>query len=98
MKMPSILMQLRVIAFSFVLIIVPFFVFYYLWVSNQTRYFNGRNLRILTTLGTHLQESVYSQGSAFKNAAEKYARDLAEGKFDENARKDHTKLFQEHAL
>jgi ABC-type transport system involved in cytochrome bd biosynthesis fused ATPase/permease subunit len=56
MKMPSNLMQLRVLAFSLVLIIVPFIVFYYFWVNNQTRYFNGRNLRILSTLGTHLQE------------------------------------------
>lgn len=86
MKMPSNLMQLRVLAFSLVLIIVPFIVFYYFWVSNQTRYFNGRNLRILATLGTHLQESVESQGSVFKNAAEKYAQDLAEGRFDENGR------------
>ena len=46
MKMPSNLMQLRVLAFSLVLIIVPFIVFYYFWVSNQTRYFNGRNLRM----------------------------------------------------
>jgi hypothetical protein len=91
-------MQLRVLAFSLVLIIVPFIVFYYFWVNNQTRYFNGRNLRILSTLGTHLQESVQSQGSVFKNAAEKYAQDLAEGKFDENPEKDRTKLFQHHAL
>ena len=86
MKMPSNLMQLRVLAFSLVLIIVPFIVFYYFWVSNQTRYFNGRNLRILATLGTHLQESVDSQGSVFKNAAEKYAQDLAERRFDEKGR------------
>lgn len=82
--MPSNLMQLRVLAFSLVLIIVPFIVFYYFWVSNQTRYFNGRNLRILSTLGTHLQESVQSQGNVFKNAAEKYVQDVAEGRFTGN--------------
>ena len=84
MKMPSNMLQLRVIAFSLVLIIVPFFVYYYFWVSNQTKYFNGRNLRILATLSTHLQESVESQSSVFKNAVEKYAQDMAEGKFDES--------------
>ena len=47
MNMPSNLMQLRVLAFSLVLIIVPFFAGYYFWVTNQTKYFNGRNLRIL---------------------------------------------------
>lgn len=107
MKMPSNLMQLRVIAFSLVLVIVPFFVYYYLWVSNQTKYFNGRNLRTLATLSTHLQDSVESQSSVFKNAVAKYVQELADGQFDEKGGpptveqleqtnyKDH---FQEKAL
>jgi len=109
MKVPSNLLQLRVLAFSLVLIIVPFFVYYYFWVSNQTNYFNGRNLRILATLGIHLQESVESQSSVFKNAVEKYAQDMAKGEFDEtnNGRpttveqlkqKDYTEHFQEKTL
>jgi hypothetical protein len=109
MKMPSNLMQLRVIAFSLVLIIVPFFAYYYFFVSNQTKYFNGRNLRTLATLTTHLQESVESQSSVFKNAAEKYAQDLAEGEFDEGKKgrpvtikelqkEDYSDRFQKKAL
>lgn len=107
MKMPSTLMQLRVIAFSMVLIIVPFFVYYYFWVSNQTKYFNGRNLRILATLSTHLQESVENQSSVFENAVKKYVRDLADGEFGKDGQpttvqqlkqKDYTELFQEKAL
>src|ERR1700754_2948178 len=107
MKMPSSLMQLRVIAFSLVLIIVPFFVYYYFWVSNQTKYFNGRNLRTLATLSTHLQESVESQSSVFENAVKKYVQDLADGAFDEHGqpttveqlkKKNYTEHFQEKAL
>ncbi|HKS10156.1 MAG TPA: cache domain-containing protein [Pyrinomonadaceae bacterium] len=101
--------QLRVIAFTLVLIIVPFFVYYYFWVSNQTKYFNGRNLRTLATLSTHLQESVESQSFVFKNAVEKYVQDLADGEFSENGRpitlkqlkqdeKDYIEQFQEKAL
>lgn len=80
MKMPSNLMQLRVVAFSLVLIIVPFFVYYYFFVSNQTKYFNGRNLRTLGTLSTHIQESAESQSNVFKNAVEKYVHDSAQGR------------------
>jgi hypothetical protein len=109
MKMPSNLMQLRVIAFSLVIIIVPFFVYYYFFVSNQTKYFNGRNLRTLATLSTHLQESVDSQSSVFKNAAEKYVQDLAEGEADEGVKghpvtieqlklQDYSDRFQKKAL
>jgi hypothetical protein len=109
MKVPSNLLQLRVLAFSLVLIIVPFFVYYYFWVSNQTNYFNVRNLRILATLGTHLQESVESQSSVFKNAVEKYAQDMAEGGFDKSKKgrpttvkqlkqKNYTEDFQEKTL
>lgn len=109
MKLPSNLLQLRVLAFSLVLIIVPFFVYYYFWVSTQTKYFNGRNLRILATLSTHLQESLESQSSVFKNAVEKYAQDMAEGEFDESKKgrpttvkqleqKNYTEHFQEKAL
>ncbi|HEX5888900.1 MAG TPA: hypothetical protein VFY61_09360 [Pyrinomonadaceae bacterium] len=82
MKMPSNLMQLRVIAFSMVLIIVPFFVYYYFFVSNQTKYFNGRNLRTLATLSNHIQESADSQGNVFKNAVEKYIQDSAQRRSD----------------
>ena len=82
MKMPSNLMQLRVIAFSLVLVIVPFFVYYYFFVSNQTKYFNGRNLRTLATLSTHIQESAESQSTVFKNAVEKYVQDSAQGGSD----------------
>lgn len=107
MKMPSSLVQMRVIAFSLVLIIVPFFVYYYFWVSNQTKYFNGRNLRTLATLSTHLQESVESQSSVFENAVKKYVQDLADGTFNENGqpttveqlkKKNYTDQFQEKAL
>jgi hypothetical protein len=113
MKMPSNLMQLRVLAFSLVLIIVPFFVGYYFWVSNQTKYFNGRNLRILAALSTHVQERVENQSSVFKNAVEKYVRDLAAKKLydadDEGndtqlvtieriGTKDHKEHFQRKAL
>ncbi|HEY0727577.1 MAG TPA: hypothetical protein VGD38_05855 [Pyrinomonadaceae bacterium] len=82
MKMPSNLMQLRVIAFSMVLIIVPFFVYYYFFVSNQTKYFNGRNLRTLATLSNHIQESADSQGNVFKNAVEKYVQDAVQRRSD----------------
>ena len=82
MNISSNLMQLRVVAFSLVLVIVPFFVYYYFFVSNQTKYFNGRNLRTLATLSSHIQESAESQGSVFKNAVEKYVKDSAQGGSD----------------
>jgi hypothetical protein len=84
MKMPSNLMQLRVLAFSLVLIIVPFFVGYYIWINNQTTYLNGRNLRILGTLSTHIQESVSSQSSVLENAMKKYVQDMADKNLYEN--------------
>lgn len=113
MNKSSSLMQLRVVAFSLVLVIVPFFVGYYFWVTNQTKYFNGRNLRILATLSNHVQESVGSQSSVLKNAVEKYVRDMAEKKLYESndgsnntrlvtikevKQKDHKDHFQENAL
>jgi len=82
MNISSNLMQLRVVAFSLVLVIVPFFVYYYFFVSNQTKYFNGRNLRTLATLSNHIQESAESQGNVFKNAVEKYVQDSAQGGSD----------------
>lgn len=105
MKMPSNLMQLRVIAFSLVLVIVPFFVYYYFFVSNQTKYFNGRNLRTLATLSTHIQESADSQSNVFKNAVEKYVQDSAQRRSDkeppvtaEELVKNGEKDFQEKQL
>ena len=113
MKMPSNLMQLRVLAFTLVLIIVPFFLGYYLWVNQQTKYFNGRNLRILAALSTHVQERVESQSSVFKNAVEKYVRDLATRRLERNEnesnniqlvtieqvkKQDHKENFQKNAL
>lgn len=85
MKKPSNLMQLRVIAFSLALITVPFFVYYYFFVSNQTKYFNGRNLRTLATLSTHIQESTESQSNVFKNAVEKYVNDSAQRRSDKES-------------
>lgn len=82
MNISSNLMQLRVVAFSLVLVIVPFFVYYYFFVSNQTKYFNGRNLRTLATLSNHIQESADSQGNVFKNAVKKYVQDSAQGGSD----------------
>ena len=113
MKMPSNLMQLRVLAFCLVLIIVPFFIGYYYWISSQTTYFNGRNLRILATLSTHIEESVAGQSSVLKNAVEKYVQEMADGNLywpaepGENAqrvtiqqlhKKDATQNFQTNAL
>lgn len=113
MKAPSNLMQLRVLAFSLVLIIVPFFAGYYFWVTNQTKYFNGRNLRILAALSTHVQERVENQSLVFKNAVEKYARDIAAKKLcadddecnntqlvtiEQIKKTDHKEHFQKKAL
>ena len=111
MKMPSNLIQLRIVAFSLVLIIVPFFAYYYFFVSNQTKYINGRNLRTLNTLSTHVQESVESQSSVFKNAVKKYVAvqkldkagqaivdDTQPVTSDQPKQKDATALFQEKAL
>ena len=113
MKLPSNLIQLRVLAFTLVLIIVPFFAGYYFWISSQTKYFNGRNLRILAALSTHVQEKVENQSSVFKNAVEKYVRDIAAKRLKEQddestdnelvtveqiKKKDHKENFQKKAL
>ncbi len=99
MKMSSRLAQLRVLAFTLVLIVVPFIVYYYFWVSNQTKYFNGRNLRTLATLSTHIQESAESQSSVFKNAVEKYVQDSAQTKYNvEELKQKGYKDFQEKTL
>ena len=55
---------------------VPFVVYYYFYVSNQTRYFTGRDLRVLAALSRHVEESIESQSEVFKNAVKKYLADL----------------------
>ncbi len=77
-RMPSdsSLKRVRIIGFSLVLVLVPFVVYYYFWVSNQTKYFTGRDLRVLAALTRHVEESVKSQGDVFTNAVKKYLRNL----------------------
>jgi hypothetical protein len=76
MPSDSNLKRLRIIAFSLVMVLVPFIVYYYFYVSNQTKYFTGRDLRILAALGRHVEGSVESQGEVFKNAVGRFLVDL----------------------
>ena len=90
-RMPSdsSLKRVRIIGFSLLLVLVPFVVYYYFWVSNQTKYFTGRDLRVLAALTRHVEESVKSQGDVFTNAVKKYLANLelnpAEEDTEENA-------------
>jgi len=90
-RMPSdsSLKRVRIIGFSLLLVLVPFVVYYYFWVSNQTKYFTGRDLRVLAALTRHVEESVKSQGDVFTNAVKKFLANLelnpAEEDTEENA-------------
>jgi hypothetical protein len=70
------LRRIKIIGFSFVLVLVPFVIYYYFWVSNQTKYFTGRDLRVLAAVTRHVEESVKSQSDVFKNAVDKFVVDL----------------------
>src|SRR4030095_12022251 len=82
------LRRIKIIGFSLVLVLVPFVIYYYFWVSNQTKYFTGRDLRVLAALTRHVEESVKSQGDVFTNAVKKYLANLdlnsAEEETEEN--------------
>lgn len=72
----SSLKRVRIIAFSLLIVLMPFVVYYYFWVTRQTKYFTGRDIRVLATLTRHVEESVSGQARAFTNAVEKYLNDL----------------------
>jgi len=72
----SSLKRVRIIAFSLLVVLMPFVVYYYLWVTRQTKYYTGRDIRVLATLTRHVEESVSGQSRAFTNAIEKYLNDL----------------------
>ena len=72
----SSLKRVRIIAFSLLVVLIPFVVYYYFWVTRQTKYYTGRDSRVLATLTRHVEESVSGQGRAFTNAVEKYLNDL----------------------
>ena len=86
-RMPSdsSLKRVRIIGFSLLLVLVPFVVYYYFWVSNQTKYFTGRDLRVLAALTRHVEESVKSQGDVFTNAVKKYLANLEFNSGEEDA-------------
>ena len=99
-RMPSdsSLKRVRIIGFSLLLVLVPFIVYYYFWVSNQTKYFTGRDLRVLAALTRHVEESVKSQGDVFTNAVKKYLVNLefdsAEEDTEENGAEKTTSAYK----
>ena len=64
--------RFRILAFSFVLVVIPFITYYFFYVTRQTSYFTNRDLRTLSALSSHVKEKVESQSEVFRNAVQNY--------------------------
>lgn len=68
--------RIKIIGFSFILVLIPFVIYYYYWVSNQTKYFTGRDLRVLAALTRYVEDTVQNQRYVVYYAATKFLSDL----------------------
>ncbi|HJX93239.1 MAG TPA: cache domain-containing protein, partial [Pyrinomonadaceae bacterium] len=63
---------LGVLTTTIVLLVVPFLVYYLVYVQKQNAYFTERGLRSLSLIGEQVASKVESAGSILKNGSEKF--------------------------
>src|SRR5215813_8259631 len=92
------LKRIRIVAFSLLVVLIPFIVYYYFWVTRQTKYYTGRDIRVLAALTRHVEDSIKNQGEVFTNAVEKYLHDLdkTSAKQGEQAGSDKANELEHH--
>ncbi len=70
--------RLRLLVVIIAVVILPFAVYYLLYVRNQASYYTDRNFRKLSAISTQVASRVETACSVFKNTSDKFIRPVVE--------------------